>query len=175
MARVELGRRDQWKTLGEGHARELAVMSGTIRGAVIRHGLRGMIGQYPLISAVFASGIFFFILFIGLVVCLMPIVEWHFPSESEEARPMEPEDKQRKRKRSRRPEGETRSKIPATGRREGSSSSRSRQRDQEVKAEAEEAWEYAPVASIGTAPGTTAIRETSARRRTSRQSDEYEQ
>ena len=40
LARVEIGRRDQWKTLGEGYARELAVMSGAIRGAVQHHGIR---------------------------------------------------------------------------------------------------------------------------------------
>lgn len=40
LARVELGRRDQWKTLGAGHARELAVLSGSLRGVVLHHGLR---------------------------------------------------------------------------------------------------------------------------------------
>ncbi len=37
---IELGRRDQWKTLGEGRGRELAVLSGTLRGVVLHHGLR---------------------------------------------------------------------------------------------------------------------------------------
>ena len=40
LARIELGRRDQWRSLGEGHGRELAVLSGTIRGIVKHHGVR---------------------------------------------------------------------------------------------------------------------------------------
>ena len=39
-AKIALGRRDHWKTLGEGHGRELAVLSGSIRGVVIYHGIR---------------------------------------------------------------------------------------------------------------------------------------
>lgn len=39
-AKIELGRRDYWQTLGEGHGRELAVLSGSIRGVVIYHGIR---------------------------------------------------------------------------------------------------------------------------------------
>lgn len=40
LAKVELGRRDQWRTLGEGHGRELAILSGTVRGIVKHHGIR---------------------------------------------------------------------------------------------------------------------------------------
>ncbi|KAI1793958.1 hypothetical protein LXA43DRAFT_971602 [Ganoderma leucocontextum] len=132
-AKIELGRRDYWKTLGEGHGRELAVLSGSIRGVVIYHGIRGLISHFPLLSALAASGIFFFILFIGLVACLMPAVEWHFPSEPEEPRQLEPEEKPRRRRRSRRPEyierseSKSRPKTPTTGRRTEGSSSRSRQ------------------------------------------------
>ena len=40
LARVELGRRDQWRSIGDGHGRELAVLSGSLRGVVIHHGIR---------------------------------------------------------------------------------------------------------------------------------------
>lgn len=40
LARVELGRRDLWKTLGEGHGREISVLSGYIRGVVLHRGVR---------------------------------------------------------------------------------------------------------------------------------------
>ncbi|TBU62059.1 hypothetical protein BD310DRAFT_990344 [Dichomitus squalens] len=130
-ARVELGRRDQWRTLGEGHGRELAVLSGSVRGFVRKHGIRGLISRFPLLSALAASGVFFFILFIGLVACLMPAVEWHYPSEPDEPRQLEPEDKPRRRRRSRRPEyierseSKSRPKTPTSARRtEGSGSRR---------------------------------------------------
>ncbi|RPD64980.1 hypothetical protein L227DRAFT_650115 [Lentinus tigrinus ALCF2SS1-6] len=132
LARIELGRRDQWKTLGEGHGRELAVLSGTIRGIIKHHGFRGLIARFPLIFSIVAAGAFFFILFIGLVACLMPLVEWHFPSD--EPRQLEPEEKPRRRRRSRRPEraekekdhpsSESRPKTPV--RRGGGSGSRPR-------------------------------------------------
>ncbi|KAI0361174.1 hypothetical protein OH77DRAFT_1391809 [Trametes cingulata] len=105
LARVELGRRDQWKTLGEGHGRELSVLSGYIRGVVLHHGVRGLISRFPLASALAASVVFFVILFIGMITCLMPAVEWHFPSDVNE--PPKVDDRPRKRRRSRRPpEGE---------------------------------------------------------------------
>ncbi|PIL31563.1 hypothetical protein GSI_06265 [Ganoderma sinense ZZ0214-1] len=163
MAKIELGRRDHWKTLGEGHGRELAVLSGSIRGVVIYHGIRGLISHFPLLSALAASGIFFFVLFIGLVACLMPAVEWHFPSEPDESRQLEPEDKPRRRRRSRHPEyverGESKSrpKTPTTGRRTEGSSSRSRQlRDTDIKTEGDDDWDTTTYQTPAGAVGTTA-------------------
>ncbi|KAI9060212.1 hypothetical protein FKP32DRAFT_1578556 [Trametes sanguinea] len=129
LARVELGRRDQWKTLGEGHGREVSVLSGYIRGVVLHHGLRGIISRFPLASAMAASVVFFFIMFVGMVACLMPAVEWHFPSDADEQPP--PDDKMRRRKRSRkRPEGDEGAEKPRTKptKRTQSSGSRSRTR-----------------------------------------------
>lgn len=39
-AKLELGRRDGWKTLGEGHGRELSVLSASLRGVIKREGVR---------------------------------------------------------------------------------------------------------------------------------------
>lgn len=59
----------------------------------------GLISRFPLISALSASAVFFFILFIALAACLMPMVEWHFPSDGPHE--FEPEDKAYRRRRSR--------------------------------------------------------------------------
>ena len=93
----------------------------------------GLVARFPLIFSLVAAGVFFFILFIGLVACLMPVVEWHFPSDGPHQ--IEPEEKPRRRRRSRRPErvekekerpsSESRPKTPI--RRSGGSSPRSRQ------------------------------------------------
>ena len=90
--------------------------------------VRGLISRFPLVSAVAASGVFFFILFVGLVACLMPAVEWHFPSDVEDPLQYELEEKLRRRRRSRgfESEGEARPKTP-TGRKGEGSGSRSRQ------------------------------------------------
>ncbi|KAI0778594.1 hypothetical protein BD413DRAFT_510336 [Trametes elegans] len=98
LARVELGRKDQWRTLGDGHGRELAVLSGYIRGVVLHHGVRGVISRFPLASALVASVVFFFILFVGMIACLMPAVEWHNTVEDTP----KADDKLRRRRRSRR-------------------------------------------------------------------------
>ncbi|KAM5531877.1 hypothetical protein V8D89_014431 [Ganoderma adspersum] len=180
-AKIALGRRDHWKTLGEGHGRELAVLSGSIRGVVIYHGIRGLISHFPLLSALVASGIFFFVLFIGLVACLMPAVEWHFPSEPEESRQLEPEDKARRRRRSRRPEyierseSKSRPKTPTTGRRTEGSSSRSRQsRDAGIKTEGDDDWDtttyQTPVGGVGTTATAYKDGSPTVRRRFSRSS-----
>ena len=40
IAQVELGRRDQWKTIGNGEGRELSVLSALLRGVVVHEGFR---------------------------------------------------------------------------------------------------------------------------------------
>ena len=40
IARVELGRRDQWKSIGSGEGRELTVFSAVLRGVVVHKGVR---------------------------------------------------------------------------------------------------------------------------------------
>lgn len=39
-ARVEIGRRDDWKLLGTGQGRELSVISASLRGLAVPHGIR---------------------------------------------------------------------------------------------------------------------------------------
>jgi hypothetical protein len=39
-ARIDIGRRDEWKSLGSGEGRELSVWTAFLRGAVRRHGVR---------------------------------------------------------------------------------------------------------------------------------------
>lgn len=39
-ARVEVGRRDGWKSLGHGEGRELSVITAVIRGEVRPHGIK---------------------------------------------------------------------------------------------------------------------------------------
>ncbi|OBZ78552.1 hypothetical protein A0H81_00977 [Grifola frondosa] len=80
-ARIELGRIDQWRSLGNGAGRELSVSSASLRGLVVHEGFRGIITRFPTISAIAASGIFFFIGFVILASCLLPALQWHFPED----------------------------------------------------------------------------------------------
>ncbi|KAI0830725.1 hypothetical protein BC628DRAFT_1416243 [Trametes gibbosa] len=150
IARVELGRRDLWKTLGQGHGREISVISGYIRGIVLHRGVRGIISRFPIASAMVASAVFFLILFVGMVACLMPAVEWHFPSDVNQ----EPkfDDRARRRKRSRRrtegQAGEQKYRTKAGTQSDSSSRVRpaSEVYDQEVKTEPEaEDWDTAQI------------------------------
>lgn len=42
LARVEIGRQDQWRSLGHGEGRELSVSSALLRGVVVHKGLRSV-------------------------------------------------------------------------------------------------------------------------------------
>lgn len=102
VARVELGRKDQWKTLGRGEAREVSVSSAILRGVVVHKGLRyalsasraiplsllitsrsGILTRFPLLTAVAASGVFFFLSFVILASCLLPAIEWRVQGSTE--------------------------------------------------------------------------------------------
>lgn len=37
---VEVGRRDGWRTLGAGEGREVSVLSASLRGLAVPHGIR---------------------------------------------------------------------------------------------------------------------------------------
>jgi hypothetical protein len=39
-AKVELGRRDGWRSIGSGEGRELSVLSSSLRGTIRHHGIR---------------------------------------------------------------------------------------------------------------------------------------
>ncbi|KAI0652281.1 hypothetical protein C8Q79DRAFT_997408 [Trametes meyenii] len=105
LARVELGRKDQWKSIRDGQGRELAVLSGYIRGVVLHRGVRGIISRFPIASAVVASMVFFLIMFVGMIACLMPAVEWHFGADIHEPTPGD-DRPHRPRRYRRKPEGE---------------------------------------------------------------------
>ncbi|KAF7800046.1 hypothetical protein EIP86_011289 [Pleurotus ostreatoroseus] len=82
IAQVELGRRDQWKTIGNGEGRELSVLSALLRGVVVHEGFRGLMTRFPLLTALTASGTFFFVSFIILAACLLSMVELRTPEEA---------------------------------------------------------------------------------------------
>ncbi|KAI0932035.1 hypothetical protein AcW1_000724 [Taiwanofungus camphoratus] len=81
VARVELGRRDQWKSIGSGEGRELSVLSALLRGVVVHKGVRGLVSRFPFISAMVAAGTFLFMSFVVLASCLLPALEWRFNNE----------------------------------------------------------------------------------------------
>jgi len=81
LARVELGRRDQWRSLGNGEGRELSVLSAVLRGVVVHKGIRGLVSRFPLISSLIAAGTFLFISFVVLASCLLPALELRFNSD----------------------------------------------------------------------------------------------
>ncbi|KAA1467910.1 hypothetical protein DENSPDRAFT_833073 [Dentipellis sp. KUC8613] len=78
VARVELGRRDGWKSLGHGEGRELSVLSASVVGTLIHRGIRGIISRYPVFSGLISAGAFLVISFIFLVVqiFLIPSLQW---------------------------------------------------------------------------------------------------
>ncbi|KZT72782.1 hypothetical protein DAEQUDRAFT_663249 [Daedalea quercina L-15889] len=81
VARVELGRRDQWKSTGSGEGRELTVFSAMLRGVVVHKGFRGLISRFPVFTAVVASCTFLFLSFVVLAACLLPALELRFDSD----------------------------------------------------------------------------------------------
>jgi len=81
LAHLELGRADQWRTLGSGEGRELSVLSVLLRGVVVHKGFRGLITRFPLLTATVSTGAFLFISFIILASCILPAVEWRLHSE----------------------------------------------------------------------------------------------
>ncbi|KAF9502548.1 hypothetical protein BDN71DRAFT_1438204 [Pleurotus eryngii] len=74
MARVEVGRRDLWKTLGRGEGRELSVYSASLVGRVRHSGVTGLVSRFPLVSAVVASTIFLFVCLLVVTSCILPTV-----------------------------------------------------------------------------------------------------
>ncbi|KAG1749847.1 putative adipose-regulatory protein-domain-containing protein [Suillus paluster] len=83
IARVELGRRDGWRVLGNGEGRELSVLSASLRGIVKRHGIRGLVTRFPVTSAIVSSATFLVISLLVLAACILPAIQWRFPSEDE--------------------------------------------------------------------------------------------
>ncbi|KAG9314244.1 putative adipose-regulatory protein-domain-containing protein [Chiua virens] len=93
-ARIDLGRKDGWKGVGEGVGRELSVWNAALKGVVRLHGIRGLVSRFPLIFSLMASGAFFSLSLIILAACILPAAQWRTsvdelpsPSESREDRP----------------------------------------------------------------------------------------
>ncbi|KAH9950446.1 hypothetical protein B0H21DRAFT_535360 [Amylocystis lapponica] len=141
IARVELGRRDQWRNIGNGQGRELSVLSALLRGIAVRQGVQGLIGRFPLFFALTAAGTFFFISFIVLAACLLPALEWRFRDNNVPAGDGA-SDKPRRRPRRRPSAGEkspTRLKMPKRSRgateRRSSQILRGKEYEEDVKLE----------------------------------------
>ncbi|KAG1908248.1 uncharacterized protein F5891DRAFT_992243 [Suillus fuscotomentosus] len=83
IARVELGRRDGWRALGNGEGRELSVFSAFLRGAVKHHGIRGLVTRFPATFAIVSSATFLVISLLVLASCILPTIQWRFPSEDD--------------------------------------------------------------------------------------------
>ncbi|KAG8889054.1 hypothetical protein FRB98_005951 [Tulasnella sp. 332] len=68
-AKLEVGRPDSWRALGEGEGRELAVAEAYIRGSVRASGLTGILAISPLATSIF-TGVSFFITSTSLALVL---------------------------------------------------------------------------------------------------------
>jgi len=73
-ARVEIGRHDHWKLLGAGQGQELSVISASLHGIAIPHGIRGLAIRFPLLAAITSAIIFLLILSLIIGLCLVPLV-----------------------------------------------------------------------------------------------------
>ncbi|KAI0051650.1 hypothetical protein FA95DRAFT_1533918 [Auriscalpium vulgare] len=80
-ARVELGRRDGWRSLGSGEGRELSVLAASLHGVVLHRGLRGLVSRYPLISALTAATTFLIVSALVLAACLLPSFRWRYDDD----------------------------------------------------------------------------------------------
>ncbi|KAJ3564972.1 hypothetical protein NP233_g7939 [Leucocoprinus birnbaumii] len=81
LALVEVGRRDGWKSIGDGRGRELSVLSATLCGREIPRGIRGLAIRYPLVASSLAACIFLLILSLMIGTCVLPTM---FPIPVEE-------------------------------------------------------------------------------------------
>ncbi|KAF7339776.1 hypothetical protein MVEN_01894000 [Mycena venus] len=86
VATVEIGRRDNWKSLGNEQGREVSVVSASLRGVVVHHGIRGLVTRLPLLSALVSSIVFLIISSVIVGVCVLPLTFRHAA-----AQPPEPE------------------------------------------------------------------------------------
>ncbi|KAI0271401.1 putative adipose-regulatory protein-domain-containing protein [Gloeopeniophorella convolvens] len=89
-ARVELGRRDGWKSVGTGEGRELSVLMTSLEGRVRPQGIRGIVTRYPLLSGAVASVSFLVASFLVLAVCLVPALRWQYIEDNPAAAKADP-------------------------------------------------------------------------------------
>ncbi|KAH8120211.1 hypothetical protein DFH11DRAFT_1558906 [Phellopilus nigrolimitatus] len=89
--RVEIGRKDGWRTLGTGEGRELSVFAATLHGEVRPQGLRRILAAFPLSLAIAATVAFFLVSALVLIGFLLPsLVEQDSAREEEETGPTVP-------------------------------------------------------------------------------------
>ncbi|EIN14085.1 hypothetical protein PUNSTDRAFT_59363 [Punctularia strigosozonata HHB-11173 SS5] len=74
VARIEVGRKDEWRSVGAGQGREVSVISLSLRGALRHKGLRGLFSRFPLLTAIASTIFFISISSMVLAVCLVPVV-----------------------------------------------------------------------------------------------------
>ncbi|KIY70148.1 hypothetical protein CYLTODRAFT_392441 [Cylindrobasidium torrendii FP15055 ss-10] len=79
-ATIQIGRADFWRSVGNGHGRELAVASASLQGIVVHQGLKGLITRFPLLASIAASLVFLTVLLSVLGLCLLPIILPSAPS-----------------------------------------------------------------------------------------------
>ncbi|KAG5653338.1 hypothetical protein H0H81_000960 [Sphagnurus paluster] len=82
VAFVEVGRSDGWKSLGAGEGKELSIISASVRGSVVHHGIRGLVSRFPLAFALMSSISFFVILSVILAMCILPTVLQSTPQDA---------------------------------------------------------------------------------------------
>ncbi|KAG0696024.1 putative adipose-regulatory protein-domain-containing protein [Suillus ampliporus] len=85
-----------WRALGNGEGRELSVLSASLRGIVKRHGIRGLVTRFPLTFAIASSATFLVISLLVLAACILPAIQWRFPSEDEGSERMYRKRRQRR-------------------------------------------------------------------------------
>jgi hypothetical protein len=78
IATLHLGRNDDWKSLGEGHERELSVATASIRGHIYHHGIRCVIfffeNALPKVHPqTFALGVFSRVFPLHFPLSLLPL------------------------------------------------------------------------------------------------------
>ncbi|KAJ7099608.1 putative adipose-regulatory protein-domain-containing protein [Mycena crocata] len=73
IARVEVGRVDHWKSLGSGQGRELSIVTASLRGVVVHHGIRGLVTRMPLLSALVSSIVFLIVSSLVVGACILPL------------------------------------------------------------------------------------------------------
>ncbi|KAJ3550278.1 hypothetical protein NMY22_g557 [Coprinellus aureogranulatus] len=82
LADVQVGRSDNWRTVGDGTGRELSVVAASLRGLVVPHGIRGLAIRFPLLSSFAAALIFLTFSMLILGTCLLPLM---LPSDIDSA------------------------------------------------------------------------------------------
>ncbi|THV05985.1 hypothetical protein K435DRAFT_646222 [Dendrothele bispora CBS 962.96] len=118
-AEIQIGRKDNWKGLGNGEQREVSIVYASLKGVVAHKGIRGLMTRFPLTLAVLSAATFFAILTLISGACLLPSIMSRSPTgntsttevkatqslpieDSKEVVPTKGEEEERSRRRRRR-------------------------------------------------------------------------